>query len=112
MSRHLTVVKAEDRTATAWVCVDCNAAVAGISDHEAGKRLPIPFDGDDSVIDAVNGGVYDCEHHLAADWHDWPERYHDEHSEQCETREHSTSPCESCGNTDHGTRQAVTITVR
>ena len=97
-------------TRTAWVCVDCNAAVAGISDHEAGKRLPEPFKGDESVVQVVNG-LSDC-HHFGIDWHNWPEHVTDEHAEQCETRTFDTSPCEGCGDHLAGTRQAVTITVR
>jgi hypothetical protein len=111
MSTHLTVVQADDRTVTAWVCVDCMAAVAGITAHEAGHPLPVPFEGDDSVVDAVNGSTEDCEHR-SVDWHEWPERYHDEHTEECETRTFSHSPCEGCGDTDAGSRHAVTITVR
>ena len=59
----------------------------------------------------VNGSVEDCEHR-SVDWHDWPEAWHDEHAEECETREHVKWECESCHSPLHGTRQAVTITVR
>ena len=106
---------------TAWVCIDCAAAVAGISDHEAGKRLPEPFAGDRSVVRMVNGTTEECRHRRpqprpgrwrVIDWHDWPEAWHDEHAEECETRTFDTSPCEGCGDHLAGTRQAVTITVR
>lgn len=95
---------------TAWVCVDCSAAVAGITDHEAGKRLPEPFAGERSVVRAVNG-LSDC-HHFEIEWSNWPEPVVDEHAEECETRTFDTSPCEGCGDHLAGTRQAVTITVR
>lgn len=95
---------------TAWVCIDCSAAVAGITDHEAGKRLPEPFAEDRSVVRVVNG-LADC-HHFEIEWANWPEHVVDEHAEQCETRTFDTSPCEGCGDHLAGTRQAVTITVR
>ena len=45
------------RDLTVWVCTDCNAAVAGTTSHEAGHPLPIPFDGDASVLRSVNGST-------------------------------------------------------
>ena len=92
---------------TAWVCVDCSAAVAGITDHEAGHRLPTPFADDPDVIRAVNGSIEPCEH-TGMDW----EESVDEHTEECETITFSRLTCEGCGDHLAGTRQAVTITVR
>jgi len=110
-THHVTVTPAEDWTCTAWVCTDCNAAVAGTTSHEAGHPLPVPFDGDDSVTDPVNGMSRGCGH-WNRPWEERTEHDVDEHSAQCETRDFDKSPCESCGTYDAGTRHAVTITVR
>lgn len=98
------------RDLTAWVCSDCYAAIGGVTSDLAGRPMPIPFDGDRTVLRSVNGSTDPCPH-SDVDWHEWPEVYHDQHAEQCETRELSTYPCESCRDHHHGTRHAVTITV-
>jgi hypothetical protein len=96
---------------TLFVCGPCQQAVNGNTEHEVGHPLPTPFEGDESIESVVLGAV-DCHHHAARDWHEWPQDWHDVHSEQCETTAFSHQQCRGCGDTDAGARHAVTVTLK
>lgn len=94
--------------ADAWVCTDCLMAIEGYGEHETGRRLPVPFEHDPTVLHVI-AGLTECHHFERRDWSLWPDEWHDEHKEDCETREFSHALCAGCRSPWAGTRHAVTI---
>lgn len=98
-------------TYTAFVCIDCRDAVEEDVVGTRRPRIVTTFEGDDS-IERVHLGTSECRHFTARDWHEWPDQWHDEHKEECETVTFSWTRCPSCSSTLGGSRHAVTVTLR
>ena len=83
-----------------WVCVECLFAREGDGAEPCGCEPPcVPWSREPATD--VTAGL-DCG--IPDHWSD----EHDEHSEQCETRDFSWSPCDGCGCPLGGTRHAYT----
>lgn len=93
---------------TIWVCVDCYETHHGVREEwrEPPDREPLCLL-DESVV-VVTAGRWphepDCPNVVDGEWVG-------EHDCDCERMEFSWSPCEGCGSTLGGAREALTITV-
>lgn len=82
-----------------WVCTACLFAREG-DGGEPCSCGNVPWSREPDLDVSLGRGTDECGHDLDSE--------HDEHSEQCETRDFDTYPCAACGCHLAGTRHAYT----